>query len=383
MLVTSLALLPSFLAGEEMDLLVKVVRQQVEAKLVKVVKEQVEAMEERMREVVLGQVEVEMQRREVLIMERLEEILNPRREKRQHVNPENTEVRDSKDVVAIHPTLSLEPQTNGSAANVNDQLPFSEVIKRVEVKLMNALSEQKSFLLNTISEKEKLFEEKLVDGNRRDQEVELDSRIDEIGHILMQNITDQSEVLTSRVSKEIVNLNSTITKVGEDSKAILEKIENLEKEIEGMEEKMEREKTSLGEQLNETEHTLGLKLTRMGQVLGEALGEAARQELDKENALVRKELAERKKNLKDVPRLATCVFQGAWNTSGTVNYSTSLIDSRWSMACIHQINRSLLVQSDIRFPIQCWRRDEDWDAESHNWVIYSSHLCSFHICAFR
>ena len=73
MLVTSLALLPSFLAGEEMDLLVKVVRQQVEAKLVKVVKEQVEAMEERMREVVLGQVEVEMQRREALIMERLED----------------------------------------------------------------------------------------------------------------------------------------------------------------------------------------------------------------------------------------------------------------------------------------------------------------------
>ena len=123
MLVTSLALLPSFLAGEEMDLLVKVVRQQVEAKLVKVVKEQVEAMEERMREVVLGQVEVEMQRREALIMERLEERLNPRRKKRQHVNPE---VRDSKDlVVAIHPTLSLEPQTNDSAANVNDQLPFS------------------------------------------------------------------------------------------------------------------------------------------------------------------------------------------------------------------------------------------------------------------
>ena len=221
-----------------MDLLVKVVRQQVEAKLVKVVKEQVEAMEERMREVVLGQVEVEMQRREVLIMERMEERLNPRREKRQHVNPENTEVRDSKEVVTIHPTLSLELQTNGSAANVNDQLPFSEAIKRVEVKLMNVLSEQKSFLLNTISEKEKLFEEKLVDGNRRDQEDELDSRIDEIGHILMQNITDQSEVLTSRVNKEIVNLNSTITKVGKDSKAILEKIENLQKERKGMEAKI-------------------------------------------------------------------------------------------------------------------------------------------------
>ena len=381
MLVTSLALLPSFLAGEEMDLLVKVVRQQVEAKLVKVVKEQVEAMEERMREVVLGQVEVEMQRREALIMERLEERLNPRRKKRQHVNPEG---RDSEDlVVAIHPTLSLEPQTNDSAANVNDQLPFSEAIKDVEVKLMNALSEQKSFLMNTISEKEKLFEEKLFDGNRKDKDDELDSRIDDIGHILMQNITDQIEVLTSRVNKEIVNLNSTITKVGEDSKAILEKVENLEKEREGMEVKMEREKTSLGEWLNETEHTLGLKLTRMGKVLGEALGEAARQELDKENALVRKELAEMKKNLKDVPRLATCAFQGAWNTSGTVNYSTSLIDSRWSMACIYQINRSLLVHSDIRFPIQCWGRDEDWDAESHNWFFYSSHLCSFHICAFR
>ena len=222
-----------------MDLLVKVVRQQVEAKLVKVVKEQVEAMEERMREVVLGQVEVEMQRREALIMERLEERLNPRREKRQHVNPENTEVRDSKDVVIIHPTLSLEPQTN-----VNDQLPFSEAIKGVEVKLMNALSEQKSFLLNTISEKEKLFEERLVDGNRKDKEDELDSRIDEIGHILMQNITDQSEVLTSRVNKEIVNLNSTITKVGEDSKAILEKIENLEKEREGMEVERIRRKKS-------------------------------------------------------------------------------------------------------------------------------------------
>ena len=364
-----------------MDLLVKVVRQQVEAKLVKVVKEQVEAMEERMREVVLGQVEVEMQRREALIMERLEERLNPRRKKRQHVNPE---VRDSKDlVVAIHPTLSLEPQTNDSSANVNDQLPFSEAIKDVEVKLMNALSEQKSFLMNTISEKEKLFEEKLFHGNRKDKNDELDSRIDDIGHILMQNITDQIEVLTSRVNKEIVNLNSTIAKVGEDSKAILEKIENMEKEREGMEVLMEREKTSLGERLNETEYNMGLKLTRMGKVLGEALGEAARQELDKENALVRKELAEMKKNLKDVPRLATCAFQGAWNTSGTVNYSTSLIDSRWSMACIYQINRSLLVQSDIRFPIQCWRRDEDWDAESHNWVFYSSHLCSFHICAFR
>merc|ERR1719323_1581797 len=105
---------------------------------------------------------LEMQRREALIMERLEERLNPRREKRQHVNPE---VRDGKDlVVAIHPTLSLEPQTNDSAANVNDQLPFSEAIKDVEVKLMNALSEQKSFLMNTISEKEKLFEEKLFHG---------------------------------------------------------------------------------------------------------------------------------------------------------------------------------------------------------------------------
>ena len=98
-------------------------------------------------------------------------------------------------------------------------------------------------------------------------------------------------------------------------------------------------------------HQWASKPLSVGKVLGEALGEAARQELDKENALVRKELAEMKKNLKDVPRLATCAFQGAWNTSGTVNYSTSLIDSRWSMACIYQINRSLLVQSDIRFPI--------------------------------
>ena len=56
MLATSIALLPSFLAGEEMDLLVNLV------------KEQVEAMEGRVREDVIRQMEKQMERREVLLM---------------------------------------------------------------------------------------------------------------------------------------------------------------------------------------------------------------------------------------------------------------------------------------------------------------------------
>ena len=35
--------------------------------------------------------------------------------------------------------------------------------------------------------------------------------------------------------------------------------------------------------------------------------------------------------LEEPPRLASCAYQGAWNTTGTVTYSTALLDHRWAM----------------------------------------------------
>ena len=32
--------------------------------------------------------------------------------------------------------------------------------------------------------------------------------------------------------------------------------------------------------------------------------------------------------LEEPPRLASCAYQGAWNTTGTVTYSTALLDHR-------------------------------------------------------
>ena len=34
--------------------------------------------------------------------------------------------------------------------------------------------------------------------------------------------------------------------------------------------------------------------------------------------------------LEEPPRLASCAYQGAWNTTGTVTYSTALLDHRWA-----------------------------------------------------
>ena len=39
--------------------------------------------------------------------------------------------------------------------------------------------------------------------------------------------------------------------------------------------------------------------------------------------------------LEEPPRLASCAYQGAWNTTGTVTYSTALLDHRWTYQPMH------------------------------------------------
>ena len=332
MLVTSLALLPSFLAGEEMDLLVKLVR------------EEVEVMEDRVREEVIKRMEEQMKKREVLLMKSLEEQLMPRREKRQDHPEKKTPESDNifykdLDLAVIGPKKSLEhdqAQTNKSAPNIyiHTDLPtkLTGAINSSEVKLM--LEKQKSFL----SERQEVMEERLMANCSRDKE-ELGTRIDQL-EVMMQNISDQGERSEARENNQIEILNAKITTIVKETKDAFGNIENIKEEVDRMEVKMLKEKLKVEEQLKQSKRALRDELNRTVEMMGEALGKV--KELEEENALMREELGEKmeeslvplrgqmKMALKAPPRLASCAFQGAWNSTGIVTYSTLLLDHRWT-----------------------------------------------------
>ena len=339
MLATSLALLPSFLAGEEMDLLVKLVR------------EQVEAMEGRVREEGIRQMEQQMEKREVLLMaemERLEERLNPRREKRQHPQKHSqkktTESESSSSTKVLQKIgnesfQSDDLQTNRSAQNGHSNPHFNSS----EVKMTMMLKEQKSFLMNVISEREETLEERLVANYTREKE-ELETRIDGLEEVLVQNISDQGVRLETWANYEIDKLNGRIAIIAEDAKTAVNKIETVEKEIERMEATRLQEKEMVELQLRESKLAMEVEFNRTKELLDEE-----RKELEKEKTLVRKELGDMEtlmrkrmeesliplrsqveRALEEPPRLASCAYQGAWNTTGTVTYSTALLDHRFT-----------------------------------------------------
>ena len=281
MLATSLALLPSFLAGEEMDLLVKLVR------------EQVDAMEGRVREQVIRQMEHQMEKREVLLMaemERLEERLSTsRREKRQHSQKHSEKKTPESDssITKVLQKLAKESfqydqQTNGSAQNGHTNPQFNSS----EVKMTMMLQEQESFLLNVISEREELLEERLVANYTREKE-ELGIRIDQLEEAFLQNITDESMQLEINVNNASKQINEKIAIVAKDAKSAVDKAETLEKEIERMEATRLVEKEMVEKQMRESERALRVEVNRTVELLGEA-----RKELEKEKILVRQELAD-------------------------------------------------------------------------------------------
>ena len=336
MLVTSLALLPSFLAGEEMDLLVKLVR------------EQVEMMEDRVREEVIKRMEEQMKKMEMLLMKSLEEQLMPRREKRQDHPEKKTPESDNSfykdlDLAVIGPKKSLEQdqvQTNKGAPNIyiHTDLPtkLTGAINSSEVKLM--LEKQKSFLSDVISERQEVMEERLMASCSRDKE-ELATRIDQL-EVMMQNISDQGERSEARENNQIEILNAKITTIAKEAKDAFGNIENIKEEVDRMEVKMLKEKLKVEEQLKQSKRALRDELNRMVEMMGEALGKV--KELEEEKTLMREELGEKmeesliplrgqmKMALKAPPRLASCAFQGAWNSTGIVTYSTLLLDHRWT-----------------------------------------------------
>ena len=330
MLVTSLALLPSFLAGEEMDLLVKLVR------------EEVEVMEDRVREEVIKRMEEQMKKREVLLMKSLEEQLMPRREKRQDHPEKKTPESDNSfykdlDLAVIGPKKSPEHdqvQANKSAPNIHTDLPTKLIgaINSSEVKLM--LEKQKSFL----SERQEVMEERLMANCSRDKK-ELATRIDQL-EVMMQNISDQGERSEARENNQIETLNANIATIAKEAKDVFGNIENIKEEVDRMEVKMLNDKVKAEEQLKQIKRALRGELNRAVEMMGEALGKV--KELEEENALMREELGEKmeesliplrgqmKMALKAPPRLASCAFQGAWNSTGIVTYSTLLLDHRWT-----------------------------------------------------
>ena len=291
MLATSLALLPSFLAGEEMDLLVKLVR------------EQVDAMEWRVREEVIRQMEDQMEKREVLLMaemERLEERLSTsRREKRQHPQ-KNSEKKTPKSDSSFTKLLRQiakesfqhEQQTNESAQNEHTDSQFNST----EVKMTMMLQEQKSFLLNIISEREDALEERLVANYSRDKE-EMVTRIDDLEEVLMQNISDRGVQHETWTNYEIENINGRISVIAEVANTAVDKIETMEKEIDRIEavrlvekelvEKMMVEKEMVEEQMRESERAMEVEVIKTKELVGEA-----RKELEKGKLSVRKELAD-------------------------------------------------------------------------------------------
>ena len=326
MLATSLALLPSFLAGEEMDLLVRLVR------------EQVEAMEGRVRGEVIRQMEEQMEKREVLLMAemaRLEERLSPtRREKRQH-SQKLSQKKTAKSESSFTKVLQKneeesEQQTNQSAQNGHTKPQFNSS----EVKMAMMLKKQKLFLLNVIGEREEALEQRLTAKSRRGAE-ELGTRIDGLEEVLVKNISDQGAQHKTWANYEIEKLNGRIAIVAEDSKTAVDKIATVEKEIERMEATRLVEMEMVEERLRESKLAMEVDLNRTKELL------------EREKTLVRKELRDMEmllsnkmeaslvplrsqveRALEEPPRLASCAYQGAWNTTGTVTYSTALLEHR-------------------------------------------------------
>ena len=326
MLATSLALLPSFLAGEEMDRLVRLVR------------EQVEAMEGRVRGEVIRQMEEQMEKREVLLMAemaRLEERLSPtRREKRQH-SQKLSQKKTAKSESSFTKVLQKneeesEQQTNQSAQNGHTNPQFNSS----EVKMTMMLKKQKLFLLNVIGEREEALEQRLTAKSRRGAE-ELGTRIDGLEEVLVKNISDQGAQHKTWANYEIEKLNGRIAIVAEDSKTAVDKIETVDKEIERMEATRLVEMEMVEERLRESKLAMEVELNRTKELL------------EREKTLVRKELRDMEmllsnkmeaslvplrsqveRALEEPPRLASCAYQGAWNTTGTVTYSTALLEHR-------------------------------------------------------
>ena len=330
MLATSLALLPSFLGGEQMDLLVNLVR------------EEVEAMEERVREEVIKQMEQQMEKRELLLMaemERLEKRLSPRREKRRHSEKQSqkkkTPQSDNSFSKVLQKTskesLQYAQQTNQSVqdGHTNPQFNSSNVMNMTMM-----LNEQKFYLMNVISEREEAVEERLMTKSRRSLE-ELGARIGGLEEALMLNISDRGEKHKTWANYEIEKLNGRISTVAEDAKSAVDKIETVEKEIERMEGRRLVEKEMVEEKLRESKllTEIGFKRTK--------------ELLEKEETSLRKELREMEmlmstkmeasliplrsqveRALEEPPRLSSCAYQGAWNTTGTVTYSDTLLNHR-------------------------------------------------------
>ena len=316
--------------------------------LVKLVREQVEMMEDRVREEVIKRMEEQMKKREVLLMKSLEEQLMPRREKRQDHPEKKTPESDNSfykdlDLAVIGPKKSLEQdqaQTNKSAPNIyiHTDLPtkLTGAINSSEVKLM--LEKQKSFLSDVISERQEVMEERLMASCSRDKE-ELGARIDQL-EVMMQNISDQGERSEARENNQIEILNAKITTIAKEAKDAFGNIENIKEEVDRMEVKMLNDKVKAEEQLKQNKRALRGELNRAVEMMGEALGKV--KELEEEKTLMRKELGEKmeesliplrgqmKMALKAPPRLASCAFQGAWNSTGIVTYSTLLLDHRWT-----------------------------------------------------
>ena len=158
------------------------------------------------------------------------------------------------------------------------------------------LKEQESFLLNVISERDELLEERLVANYTREKE-ELGTRMDQLEEAFIQNITDESMQLEFNVNNASKQINEIIAIVAKDAKSAVDKVETLEKEIERMEatrlvekemvEKMMVEKEMVEEQMRQSERALRVEVNRTVELLGEA-----RKELEKEKILVRQELAD-------------------------------------------------------------------------------------------
>merc|ERR1719458_1438797 len=268
-----------------------------------------------------------MEKREVLLMAemaRLEERLSPtRREKRQH-SQKLSQKKTAKSESSFTKVLQKneeesEQQTNQSAQNghTNPQFNSSEV----------KMKKQKLFLLNVIGEREEALEQRLTAKSRRGAE-ELGTRIDGLEEVLVKNISDQGAQHKTWANYEIEKLNGRIAIVAEDSKTAVDKIETVDKEIERIEATRLVEMEMVEERLRESKLAMEVELNRTKEML------------EREKTLVRKELRDMEmllsnkmeaslvplrsqveRALEEPPRLASCAYRGAWNTTGTVTYS--------------------------------------------------------------
>merc|ERR1719458_509638 len=258
-----------------------------------------------------------MEKREVLLMAemaRLEERLSPtRREKRQH-SQKLSQKKTAKGESSFTKVLQnneeeSEQQTNQSAQNghTNPQFNSSEV----------KMKKQKLFLLNVIGEREEALEQRLTAKSRRGAE-ELGTRIDGLEEVLVKNISDQGAQHKTWANYEIEKLNGRIAIVAEDSKTAVDKIETVEKEIERMEATRLVEMEMVEERLRESKLAMEVELNRTKEMLVSNKMEASLVPLR----------SQVERALEEPPRLASCAYQGAWNTPGTVTYSTALLEHR-------------------------------------------------------